>query len=481
MELPPKAVTRIVEDFAQTALGDPRRTERVCSVVAKMARSPSSSLPTQLGSDAELQGAYRAMNNDAVTFAALHGAHAEGTKRRAEFAKRVLVLHDTTECCFPNLDPEEVGFLSTGKPGFLLHVSLAVDGSTWKRPLGVIHAETISRAKKRKTKPSRKPSGTETAKWSQRESLRWWRGMNTSDKLLSNCERVIHVADREGDSYELMANLLAAEQRFVIRVRVDRRARASAGEQSDWSTVQRVANACEGLLDREVPLTRRAAKPAPTMKKRSPERKARMAKLRFAATKIEIPRPQYLHDPVPEELSLNLVHVRELDAPIGEPVVEWLLYTTEPIGTADEVAAVVDDYRARWTIEEFNAALKTGCAYESRRFESLHALLNMLALSMPIACEVLWLRSRARTVANAPATEVLSARQLLVLAAMGSRKLPPAPTVHDALWAVAGMGGHLKRNGEPGWVVLQRGMTSLLAYEAGWAAAERSHRRGNDL
>src|SRR6187431_502373 len=32
----------------------------------------------------------------------------------------------------------------------------------------------------------------------------------------------------------------------------------------------------------------------------------------------------------------------------------------------------------------------------------------------------------------------------------------------------------LKTNGEPGWLVLQRGMTKLLAYEQGWLARKSS-------
>lgn len=43
--------------------------------------------------------------------------------------------------------------------------------------------------------------------------------------------------------------------------------------------------------------------------------------------------------------------------------------------------------------------------------------------------------------------------------------------VHDALWAVAALGGHMKTNGEPGWLVLRRGMAALLDYEKGWRAA----------
>jgi hypothetical protein len=200
----------------------------------------------------------------------------------------------------------------------------------------------------------------------------------------------------------------------------------------------------------------------------------RIARLGFAATRIVIPRPQYLFDPLAKQIDLSLVHVYEIDPPKQEPAVEWFLYTSEPVETPEQIGAAVDAYRARWTIEEFNAALKTGCAYEAREFESCHALLNILALSLPIACEVMWLRSRARSSPDAPATEVLTSLQLNVLRHFSSYKLGPSPTVADALLAVAALGGHLRRNGPPGWKVLLAGMTDLLAYTAGWLAALES-------
>ena len=41
------------------------------------------------------------------------------------------------------------------------------------------------------------------------------------------------------------------------------------------------------------------------------------------------------------------------------------------------------------------------------------------------------------------------------------------PTVKEALWAIADLGGHFKHNGEPGWLILMRGMKSLYDYELG--------------
>jgi hypothetical protein len=480
MKLAPEAVTRISQQFGKADLGDPRRSARLARVAGKMAEAPGASIPLALGTDAEVQGAYRLMNNRRVTFDATLEPHIEAAIESARGAREVLLVHDTTECSFPHLDPEEIGYLQTGKAGFRLHYTLAVDADVWRRPLGVVHAETQFRAHRRRRK--RGSSGADTANQADSEFARWGRGLKSSGDRLTGCPRVIHVADRESDSYDLMSQALGAKQDFIFRVRVDRRSKdASAESGSTWSTVKAVAAGCEGMLTREVELTRRKSKNPPRANKAHPPRKKRNATLRFAATRVHIPRPQYLRDPVPQTLTLNLVHVVEIDVPSGEPPVEWLLYTTLPIDLPEQVADIVDKYRTRWVIEEFNAALKTGCAYEDRQFETVEALLVMLAISLPIACELLWLRSRARTDPDAPATNVLTSLQIRVLIALGTRKLSAAPTVQEALLAVAGLGGHLKRNGPPGWLVLYRGMQKLKTFETGWAAADAAAGRTSDL
>ena len=190
---------------------------------------------------------------------------------------------------------------------------------------------------------------------------------------------------------------------------------------------------------------------------------------------VVIQRPNHLQEPTLKALTLNVVHVIEHEPPQGEPAVEWLLFTTLPIASEKEVARIVDSYRARWATEEFNKGLKTGCAYETREFESLHALLIIVAMTLPITCELLWLRSRAGNEPDAPATDVITKQQ--ILRKVGSRPMPTNATAHDALWAVAGLGGHQRRNGEPGWLVLHRGMQTLLAYEVGYEAALSTTKR----
>lgn len=478
MRLSAGAVKRTTKVFDGIDLGDPRRKARLSRAMELLAAAPQSTLPQAMGSDAELKGLYRLLSSEFVDASALNCQHAVTTAERARQSGRVYAIHDTTEFEFPHADPAEVGYLRTGRAGFELHYALVVDArSGQQRPLGVANAEAMfrdSRPRKRsKGKKARNKSGAETVRDPERRSLRWSRGFAAVAAALDGVE-VIHLADREGDNYELLGSAVQRGQRFVVRVRVHgRQVRTGSGQAG---ALKPLMEQCAGLLTREVPLSARRKRPEPQASRIHPPRAARLAELHFASQPVVLPRPRYQSPELPEELRLNVVRVFERNPPTGETPVEWLLFTTESVSTPAEVAAVVDAYRARWLIEECNKAIKTGCKYEERQVESRDGLLTLLAMTLPIATEVLWLRSRSRELPDGPARSVLTTAQLQVLRVLGPRKLGPAPTLHDALWAVAGLGGHLARNGEPGWLVLHRGMLKLCAYEEAWIAARA---RGN--
>jgi len=62
-------------------------------------------------------------------------------------------------------------------------------------------------------------------------------------------------------------------------------------------------------------------------------------------------------------------------------------------------------------------------------------------------------------------------------------KLARRPTSREVMLAIAGVGGHLKANGEPGWLVLYRGVQRLLEFVSGWRAAMEfmAERRGAEM
>lgn len=173
---------------------------------------------------------------------------------------------------------------------------------------------------------------------------------------------------------------------------------------------------------------------------------------------------------------MHLVHVLELGPPAGEAPVEWLLLTSEPVHTRQEVERIIDGYRARWTIEEYFKAVKTGCAYEARQLESFRTLSNLLAYTLVVAYALLLMRSLTRLERKLPATELLSDTEMQVLRLATKRPLSKRPDVREAMLAIAALGGHLPSNGQPGWRILSRGWQRLRDYEAGFRMARTCDR-----
>ena len=86
----------IGSEFQGAALGDSRRNKRLERIALELARNPGLSFPEAMGSEGQLEGLYRFLNNDEVTFETVHAPHAEQTRSRCLAHEQVLVLHDTT-------------------------------------------------------------------------------------------------------------------------------------------------------------------------------------------------------------------------------------------------------------------------------------------------------------------------------------------------------------------------------------------------
>lgn len=454
-------IEEIELEFRGGEFGDKRRSARVERIGAALARDPTLSFPEAMASEGQLEALYRLLNNDNVTFAGIHEPHAGRTAERCRSQDDFLVLHDTTALEFAG-DREGLGRLQTNAKGFFLHASLAIGMD--RSPLGVLAADAWVR-------PER-PRGTRnqrhTRKDSTRESLRWWRGVERCEDQLQAPGRAVHVMDREGDNYDLFAQLHAAGIRHVIRLAHNRNLVGEAEKLKDF-----VSNG-ECLFKREVRVAARA-KALPYDQRIHPERQVRNATLAVSAVSVELRRSNNYAPGAPPSIKVNVVTVREVDCPAGVEPICWHLMTSEPIGTPEDVAFVVDAYRARWVVEEFFKALKTGCQFERRQLESFQSLSNALALFLPIATRLLALRSAARVAPDAACT-ALSKRQIHLLRLHTTRPVGKFPTNEQVCLALAEFGGHLRSNGPPGWMVLGRALERLLLLELGWTDRENAAR-----
>lgn len=454
---------RFRDEYRGASLGDVRRSNRLAKLGTALATFPAASFPEALGDGAELEAAYRFLRNEAVTPAGVLEPHGRETVARCRTHPTVIVAHDTTDFVFPGETRQGLGRMrGRVERGFFAHVSLALSFDARREPLGVLHVEPWTREPT--AKRASKKSPRERQKDPDRESLRWARGVDTVEqKLPAGC--AIHVMDREADDYALLVTLVRDDRRFILRSTFDRRV-------EEGVLLTAILASTPTVVEREVALSARKPKPFAKNAKIHPARTARTARLGISAEGVTLLRPKDVDPTLPSALTINVVVIEELSPPEHEPPVYWRLYTTEPIQTPADLERIVDGYRCRWCIEELFKVLKTGCAIEKRQLEHGHSLMNALAIYLPIAWRVLRLRTLAQTDAKRPASTVLSVLQLRLLRHAGRVALPRIPTVADALVAIAALGGHLKRNGPPGWITLARGYERLLMLEEGASLAQ---------
>ena len=134
--------------------------------------------------------------------------------------------------------------------------------------------------------------------------------------------------------------------RFVVRVAQDRNVEDEDGEVVHLHQ-QVLEMASQASFD--IAISARGKRLNPTMARTHPSRNERVARVSVAATQVTVNVPGKRHRTLPIEL--NLVRVWEVNPPSGEPPVEWILWTTEPVATTSQIRKVVDYYRARWVIE----------------------------------------------------------------------------------------------------------------------------------
>jgi len=454
----PITVEQLAIEVGDKNFADERLNLRLRSLVNRLSIDPGRSLPRSFDS-AGLEGAYRFLSNHRVTPELILQAHVEATRKRSEAEGDFLIIHDSTKFLY-RYDGEREGLgrvkrtSAGGKQAFFAHISLALAADGSRRPLGLAGFKTWIRGPKQ--------SGT--------ESLRWEEQIRQSSAQLQATKSAIHVMDREADDYKMFDALVRDEYRFVARCQFNRNVETELGIEKLYDVLEHVSATAE----REAPLSKRKPKKDPVAEKIHPARETRVTTLSVAATTVSIKRPLVgkLRDVALPTVSINVVRVWEPAPPDGETGIEWILLTNEPISTPEQQLAIVDYYRARWVIEEYFKAIKSGCHFEDRQLQDYEGLVNLLAVFAPIAYHMLLIRSEARRVPEAPATNVISQDHIDVLRARGRLKLSANPTTREIYLAIAALGGHIKYNGDPGWSTLAYGLQHLETLTEGWIAAK---------
>ncbi len=454
-------INQLLSEFQNIDLGDPRRKCRTEAILKRIQVCPSLSFPRIFPNKAELEAFYRFVENPFMEKDTIIAPHLNATLERAKGLDSVLIIHDSTKFVFSG---DREGLFTSEKErsgSFWGHCSFAVD-ALCGRPLGVVRMHTWVRESLTRSGAQKAGLSAKEANDIPSEHARWWEGIQAVSKLSQETSEAIHVCDSEGDCYDLLASISAQDLRYVIRGCQNRRI-----EDMPFGNLRAKLLISPIMEKRTVNLSKRP-KATSTTAKRNRVREGRVATLAISSEQVTLLRSKTASSEAPKQLKVNVVYVRELDPKAGCDAIDWMLLTSEKIETAEDLLRVIDIYRNRWVIEEYFKALKTGCSFEKRQLESYEALQRCLALFIPVAWLLLHMRALSRQDPSEPAEQVLPTVFLDVLRAHTGK---PIETAQHALLAVAALGGHIKNNGAPGWLILLRGFQELAVMVCGYLLA----------
>jgi Transposase DNA-binding/Transposase Tn5 dimerisation domain len=456
-----------VADEMQTAdLNDKRITDRLKIVLSQLGKRPTLSIPAACGGRAEMTAAYRFFDNEKTTFKDILRPHSDATRDRIGAQPVVILAQDTTEIDLtkPDMIVRGAGPLDgNARRGALLHVlhGFTPDGT----PLGTVFADawtrdeqvgcaTLSRAQRAQTPIEEK------------ESCRWVTTIREAQQVARDCSQTqcICVADSEADIYEFLVEATADPHPvdWVVRACQERALRPeNQGETSVVHLTQRLL-ATAVLFTHSISVRGRKAKVACETRGRRRTRQPRETDVSVRAARVTLRAPYRRGTKLPD-VTISVVLVREEHPPENEEPVEWILLTSLPIDTQEQVRQVIQFYCVRWMIEIFFRVLKSGCRVEERRFETLDRQLNCLAVFMIVAWRTLFVCRLARSNPKMNCEAIFEPAEWKSTWKVVRNEDPPRepPPLGQMVHMVAHLGGYIYRaHSEPGpqtiWIGLQR-------------------------
>lgn len=472
------------QEMASADLGDRRLDGRAALVLAALGSRPNLSIPAACRGRAEMAAAYRFFDNDRVTFAGVLQPHVDRTLERMRAEPVVILAQDTTEVelARPASEVVGVGELDPARRGLLLHVMQAYTPAG--TPLGTAWAQYVNRTGGLSTgSAAAKRAGRKQAPIEQKESVRWLEGHRQAARIAGQLPgvRCVCVGDSEADIYESLAEPRVAPEAwaadgpgepdacdFLIRACQDRALDGDGG-----GLLRQAALASPVLYEVDLLVRGRQAKVDVDPRARRQGRETRQARVQVRAATVTLRPPRRPDRDLPP-VTVNVVLVREGAPPTdGDVPVEWLLITTLPVATPEQVRQVVEYYCVRWNIEILFRTLKGGCRIEQRRFEHVERLLPAIAVYLIVAWRTMLVVRLGRECPDVDCELLFEPSEWKAVWSAVKRTEPPktTPPLSTIVRMVAELGGYVSNaTTEPGpqtvWIGLQRMRDLAWAWDA---------------
>ncbi len=337
-----------------------------------------------------------------------------------------------------------------------------VDGET--RSVTGIAAQAIYYRPIRKRK---KQNSSQALKRKDRESRVWGEVIDEIGPASNNAQYV-YVCDRGADNFEVFCHLVETDSDWIVRAKKQKRNLLMPDDET--VSLPDVLENLSVLGTYELTLRSRPGQPS------------RVANIEISRTRVRMPVPHHKSPWVkslkPEPIAMNLVRVREVNAPADVEPIEWLQWTSLSVDCMDEAWVIIEDYESRWLVEEYHKALKSGTQVKARQLQTASRLEPMVGLMSVIAVHLLQLKTLTVSNPTRAARTMIPTLWLTMLKAARGRRLRRVHdiTIYEFYREVARLGGFLgrKSDGEPGWITIWRGWEKLATLVHGAKLAQKS-------
>jgi hypothetical protein len=472
------------EEMATAQLNDKRLEQRLTALLSALGDQPAAGIPAACGGHAEMTAAYRFFDNPKVTPAAVLEPHFAATRQRLAAQPVALLVQDTTEADLsrPHQQVEGTGPLDGGKRrGVFLHplAAFTAEGT----PLGTVSMQTWTREEADpKKEPARRNRPIE-----EKESFRWVQGLRAARHVAQELPQtqVVCLGDSDADLYELFVEP-RGERPVEWLIRACRNRCVEGETEATRQKLRERVQAQPVLFTHTITVRTREPKTACEKRPRRVGRATRTATVEARAASVILHPPRRSGGVTLPAVPVNVVLVSEPDPPAGQPPVEWLLVTTLPVQTPEQVRQIIQYYCVRWMVEVLFRTWKSGCRIEERRFEHLDRLLPCLALYWIVAWRVLLLCRLGRSCPDLDCEVLFEPAEWQSVWRVTQQE--PVPEVPPKLGVmvrlVAQLGGYVNRPNRvdpPGpqtvWLGLQRMHDLALAWNTFGPGAPKRPRR----
>lgn len=432
---------------------DERLNKRYEKILNDICTHISLSIPQALPHYSDCESVYRFINNEKVNHSNLLAEHGVQTLKRMqdlESVHTILAVQDTTSIDLTNKNiGDRLGYLENPSArGYFYHPTMLitpdnqvlgmVQNNIWTRELEQMNLSASEKRERNRQRPIE-----------EKESMRWLSSYREVDEIAKQYpqKRFVSIGDRESDIYDLILESCqeGSTAKIIIRSAHDRKTVENDSQMKLlWGQ----------LLESKVKLSYHISIPA------THNREARESIVEVRSKSVNVMPPQIFKDK--RTIEINAVCVTEKNDNIPESEkLNWMLLTTLPIDTDEQVNEVVTYYKQRWRIEVFFKVLKSVCKVESHHFREPSAYLVCIAIKIICACRVLYMGQVCINNPDLDPRIIFSDIELSIIMTMSKKK--DLVTARDFIHALAAMGGYMNRNknSNPGYIHISQGINVM--------------------